>query len=113
ENPEKISSCEVTFGEKECTLTFNGPHGIEQLRAGFGFFARSIFQLTDHYTHPVASSAAWTSDHTLEIRSFITDGIYRDIWVVDFNDPAEPLKNQSLCGCFRPLKPRFTALNAE
>ncbi len=113
ENPEKIKSCEVTFGEKECTLTFNGPHGIEQLRAGFGFFAQSIFQLTDHCAHLVAASAAWTGDHTLAIHTFITDGIYRDIWVVDFNDPAEPLKNQSLCSCFRPLKPRFTALNAE
>lgn len=107
ENPAKIKSCEVAFGSDDCTLTFDGPCGVEQLRAGFGFFARSNFQLTDHMLHPVAASAAWKDDHTLEIRTFITDGIYRDIWTVDFNDPLIPVKNQGLCGCFRPLKPEL------
>ena len=108
ENEQRIKSCEVAFGAHDCTLTFDGPHGTEQLRAGFGFWAPSIFQLTDLRPHPAAAAAAWRDDHTLEIRSLIVDGIYRDIWSIDFNDPVEPLKNQMLCCCFRPLKPSLT-----
>ena len=111
DNAANIKSCEVAFGSDDCTLTFDGPHGIEQLRAGFGYFAKSNFQLTDIMAHPVAASAAWTGEHTLEIRSFITDGIYRDIWTVDFSDADQPLKNKGLCGCFRPLKPELILRN--
>jgi len=46
---------------------------------------------------------------TLEIHSFIRDGIYRDIWTVDLADPEEPLKNRQICATFRPPKPRFEA----
>ena len=105
DNAANIKSCEVAFGSDDCTLTFEGPHGIEQLRAGFGYFAKSNLQLTDLMAHPVAASAAWIDENTLEIRTFITDGIYRDIWTIDFSDTVQPLKNKGLCGCFRPLKP--------
>ena len=107
ENEQGIRSCEVTFGTHDCALTFDGPHGVEQLRAGFGFHAHSVLQLTDRRPHPVAASAAWRDDHTLEIRTFITDGIYRDCWTIDFRDAEEPLKNQMLCACFRMPKPAF------
>ena len=107
ENPQQIKSCQITFGDDSCSLTFDGPHGIEQLRAGFGFFIKNTIRLTDLAAHPTIASAAWKDDHTLEIRSFITDGIYRDIWVIDFNDTAEPLKNTVLCSCFRPERPKF------
>ena len=107
ENPQQIKSCQITFGDDSCSLTFDGPHGIEQLRAGFGFFIKNTIRLTDLAAHPTIASAAWKDDHTLEIRSFITDGIYRDIWTVDFNDAAEPLKNTMLCSCFRPERPKF------
>ena len=107
DNPEQIKSCEVCFGNDDCTLTFNGPHGIEQLRAGFGKFAFSLLQLSDRKTHPVFASAAWKENDILEIRSYIADGIYKDIWQIDFNDPDEPVKNQNLCSCFRPQKPRL------
>lgn len=107
ENPQGIKSCQLEFGENDCTLTFDGPNGIEQLRAGFGYFAESLFQLTDLSAHPTAASAAWKNDHTLEIHTFITDGIYRDIWQIDLADAVEPLKNTMLCACFRPLRPRF------
>ena len=56
--------------------------------------------------HPIAS-AAWQNEHTLEIRTFIADGIFRDTWTVDFNNPDEPLKNTMMCACFRPGKPVF------
>ena len=107
ENPQQIKSCQITFGDTSCSLTFDGPHGIEQLRAGFGFFIKNTFRLTDMAAHPTVASAAWKDDHTLEIRSFITDGIYRDIWTIDFNDTKTPLKNTMLCSCFRPARPEF------
>ena len=107
ENAAGISVCDVSFGEKCCSLTFHTSKGTEQLRAGFGYFEHSIFQLTDNRPHPVAAGARWLSSNVLEIESFICDGIYRDIWTIDFSDKEEPLKNQGLCGCFRSLKPRF------
>ena len=68
----------------------------------------------DYGVIPVWSAAtgAWTSPETLEIHSFIRDGIHRDIWTVDFADPAEPLKNRQICVNFRPAKPRFLAADA-
>ena len=107
ENEAGISSCGVSFGEKCCSLTFQIANGAEQLRAGFGYFEFSTLQLTDVRPHQVAASARWLSPTVLEIESLICDGIYRDIWTIDFSDKEEPLKNQGLCGCFRPLKPRF------
>ena len=107
DNPQQIRSCEISFGEEHCALTFNGPHGIEQLRAGFGKFEHNTFQLTDIMPHHTIASAAWQNEHTLEIRTFIADGIFRDTWTVDFNNPDEPLKNTMMCACFRPGKPVF------
>ena len=107
ENEAGITSCGVSFGEKCCSLTFQTANGAEQLRAGFGYFEFSTLQLTDVRPHQVAASARWLSPTVLEIESLICDGIYRDIWTIDFSDKEEPLKNQGLCGCFRPLKPRF------
>ena len=37
----------------------------------------------------------------------VPNGIYRDIWTIDFSDPEEPLKNRTVCNCFRPEKPRL------
>ena len=107
ENPQQIKSCEIAFGENDCTLTFHVNNKSEQLRAGFGFFIRNTFQLTDREPHPTIASAAWQNDHTLEIRTFITDGIYRDTWLIDFNNTSEPITNTMMCACFRPARPRF------
>ena len=107
DNPAGIRQCEVSFGGNCCSLTFFTDRGTEQLRAGFGHFEYSLFQLTDRRPHPVAAYAVWTDKDKLEIRSFICDGIFRDIWTVDFSDLEEPLKNQAVCSCFRPGKPRF------
>ena len=107
DNSAGIRSCGISFGEKCCSLTFETADGVEQLRAGFGYFEYSTLQLTDTRPHPIAASARWLSSTVLEIESFICDGIYRDIWTIDFSDKEEPLKNQGLCGCFRPLKPQF------
>ena len=107
DNSAGITQCDVAFGEKNCTLTFTTSRGTEQLWAGFGHFEYSIFQLTDTLPHPVAASTCWVNEHTLEIHSLICDGIFRDIWSIDFSDTAEPLKNQILCSCFRPGKPRL------
>ena len=104
-NAAGIRTCEVAFGQNSCALTFHTDRGLEQLRAGFGHFEYSVFQLTDRRPHPAAAYAKWINPEKLEIHSFIRDGIYRDIWTVDFSDPEEPLKNQSLCGCFRPGTP--------
>ena len=107
ENPAGIRQCDVSFGEQCCSLTFLTDHGTEQLRAGFGHFEYSVFQLKDKVPHPVAAYAVWSAEGKLEIYSFICDGIFRDVWTVDFSDPEEPLKNQSVCSCFRPAKPRL------
>ena len=107
DNPEGVKSCQVNFGTDDVSLVFDGPCGVEELRAGFGFHVLSYFQLTDREKHPVFASAAWKSDQVLEIRTFIADGIYKDIWTIDFADKAEPLKNQVLTSCFRPLKPQL------
>lgn len=112
ENPAGIRQCELTFGTECCALTFLTERGTEQLRAGFGHYEHSVFQLTDRLPHPVAAYAVWTSPDTLEIHSFIRDGIHRDIWTVDFADPAEPLKNRQICTNFRPAKPRFLTADA-
>lgn len=107
DRPAGIRQCEVSFGEQCCSLTFLTDRGTEQLRAGFGHFEYSVFQLTDTMPHPVAAYAVWTNNGALEIHSFICDGTYRDIWTVDCSDAEEPLKNQSFCSCFRPGKPRL------
>ena len=107
DNPEGVKSCQVNFGTDDVSLVFDGPCGMEELRAGFGFHVLSYFQLTDREKHPVFASAAWQSEQVLEIRTFIADGIYKDIWTIDFADKAEPLKNQVLTSCFRPLKPQL------
>ena len=107
ENSAGIRQCEVSFSQNCCSLTFLTDKGIEQLRAGFGHYEYSIFQLTDSRPHPAAAYALWKNEHTLEIRTLIRDGIFRDIWTVDFNDPEEPLKNQVVCSCFHPPKPRL------
>ena len=105
ENSAGIRQCEVAFSGEGCALTFLTDRGIEQLRAGFGHFEYSVFQLTDIRPHPVAAYAVWRSPETLEIHSFIRDGIYRDIWTVDFADQKEPLKNRRICATFRPALP--------
>ena len=107
DNPAGIRQCDIFFSEKDCALTFQTNRGSEQLRAGFGHFDYSTFQLTDALPHPVAAYAIWKNPHTLEIHSFICDGIFRDIWTVDFEDTKVPLKNQMVCSCFRPGKPQF------
>ena len=106
-NSVGIRQCEVSFGENCCSLTFLTPRGNEQLRAGFGYFEYSVFQLTDVMPHNVAAYAVWTKTSVLEIHTFICDGIYRDVWTVDFSDKKEPLKNRMICSCFRPAKPRL------
>ena len=113
DNPAGIRQCEVSFGANCCSLTFLTDRGTEQLRAGFGHFEYSVIQLTDRRSHPVAAYAFWTDGGTLEIRSFICDGIYSDIWTVDFSDPREPLKNRAVCSCFRPGKPHLTLESAR
>ena len=113
ENPAGIRECEVSFGETGCALTFSTGKGREQLRAGFGHWERSVLQLTDPQPHPVAACAAWRSEESLEIRTLICDGVYRDLWTVDFADPAEPLKNRVVLGTFRPGKPRLLLADAE
>ena len=113
DNPAGIRQCEVSFGTGCCSLTFLTDRGTEQLRAGFGHFEYSVIQLTDRQPHPVAAYAVWTDAGTLEIRSFICDGIYRDIWTVDFTDPREPLKNRAVCACFRPGKPHLMLESAQ
>ena len=109
ENTAGITQCTLSFQKDHCSMTFLTSRGPEELRAGFGHFEYSTLQLTDSRPHPTGAYAVWGRDQILEIRSFICDGIYRDIWRVDLSDSgnAEPLTNQMLCSCFRAAKPRF------
>ncbi len=111
ENASGIIGCEVECGEKECALTFRMKDGtVEQLRAGFGYFAFGVFKLTDRAAHPVAASAAWRAGR-LVVETFILNGIYRSTYTVDFADGApEPLKREDLCACFRPPMARLFAI---
>ncbi len=110
ENSADIRQCDISFGKDCCSLTFLTPRGPEQLRAGFGHYEYSVFQLTDTRPHPVASYAVWRSPDELEIHSFIRDGIFRDVWTVDFSDGEEPIRNHTVCSCFRPAKPRLQTI---
>ena len=107
DNTAGIQKCEVISNENCCALTFYTDKGIEQLRAGFGHFEFSVIQLTDVRQHPVAAFAVWEDSNILKVSSFICDGIYRDIWIIDFSDKEKPVKHQSVCSCFRPAKPEF------
>ena len=107
DNPAGIRRAEISFGKDSCTLSFTTPRGKEELHAGFGHYEDSILQLTDSIPHPVAACARWREPWILEIRSLIRDGIFRDIWTIHFDDEHEPLKNQAICSCFRPGKPRL------
>ena len=92
-NSAGIESCAIDFGDFDCALTFRRAGGrIEQLRAGFGNFRTSIFQLNDNLPHPYAASAAWRDEHVLEIQAFTTDGNYCDSWQIDFMDERTPIK---------------------
>ena len=104
-NAAGIQKCEVISNDHCCALTFYTAKGIEQLRAGFGHFEYSVMQLTDTRPHPVAAFAVWEDADTLKISSFICDGVYRDIWTIDFSDPEKPVKNTFLCAALRPPKP--------
>lgn len=106
-NTAGIQKCEVISDTNRCALTFYTKNGIEQLRAGFGHFEFSVIQLTDRRPHPVAAFAVWEGPDILKVSSFIRDGIYRDIWIIDFSDKEKPVKHQAVCNCFRPAKPVF------
>ena len=113
ENRAGIQKCEIIGNENSCALTFYTVNGIEQLRAGFGHFEFSVIQLTDARPHPVAAFAVWEDADVLKISSFIRDGIYRDVWTIDFSNPEKPVKHEPLCSCFRPLKPAFVLSSAK
>jgi len=113
ENSAGIQKCEVISNENLCALTFYTVNGIEQLRAGFGHFEFSVIQLTDTRPHPVAAFAVWEDADVLKISSFICDGIYRDIWTIDFSNPEKPVKHEALCCSLRPLKPEFVLSSAK
>ena len=107
DNTAGIQKCEVISNENRCVLTFYTKKGIEQLQAGFGHFEFSVIQLTDVMPHPVAAFAVWENPNTLKVSSFIRDGIYRDVWTIDFSDKEKPVKHQAFCNCFRPAKPEL------
>ena len=113
DNTAEIKKCEVICNENSCALTFHTAKGIEQLRAGFGHFESSVIQLTDTRPHPVAAFAVWETCDILKVSSFICDGIYRDIWTIDFSNSENPVKHESLCSCFRPAKPAFILSSAK
>ena len=113
DNTAGIQKCEVSSNEHLCALTFYTAKGIEQLRAGFGHFEYSVIQLTDTRPHPVAAFAVWETPDILKVSSFICDGIYRDIWTIDFSNSENPVKNELRCACFRPAKPAFVLSSAK
>lgn len=113
ENRAGIQKCEVISNENSCALTFYTADGIEQLRAGFGHFEFSVFQLTDTRPHPVAAFAVWESPDILKVSTLICDGAYRDIWIIDFSDPERPVKYEPVCAALRPVKPAFVLSSAK
>jgi len=102
-----IEACTIELGSDSCALSFNFPRGMEQIRAGFGYYDRSIAQLTDLRAHPIAASAAWITPDVLEVRTFCTDTVFRDIYRIDF--AAKTLERTSF-GSFRNPFPRLRVL---
>lgn len=106
-NSAGIHTISIAFGEDACALTFTTDRGSEQLRAGFGHHLTSVFQLTDHLSHPTAASAAWVDDETLEIRTFCVDGTFRDTYRINFGNVFQPITRTSYCSTFRPPMPEL------
>ena len=104
-------SLEIT--PEECVLALKTPRGVEEIRAGFGFFARSTAQLQDFRPHPLAGCASWKSENLLEIDVLFLDGTFRDTWEIEFADGKVDFRWRTKCSLFRPLMPPLRTVRFE
>jgi hypothetical protein len=86
-------------------LTLETVRGTEYIEAGFGAFRKSTLQLVDFRPHPVAASARWKDENTLEINVIHLDGTFRDTWEIGFSNAVPSFSWQTRCSLFRPLLP--------
>ena len=84
-NPCGITALTVSTDLGAARLFFDGPHGQELLRAGFGYFIENPIRLTAQVAHRVAASAAWTGEDTLRIELVVTDSPYRIAYDLDLS----------------------------
>ena len=97
----------------ECVLSLKTPRGTEEIRAGFGRFARSTAQLQDFRPHPLAGCASWRSENLLEIDLLFLDGTFRDTWEIEFADGTVNFRWRTKCSLFRPLMPPLRTVRFE
>ena len=97
----------------ECVLSLKTPRGTEEIRAGFGRFARSTAQLQDFRPHPLAGCASWRSENLLEIDLLFLDGTFRDTWEIEFADGTVDFRWRTKCSLFRPLMPPLRTVRFE
>lgn len=107
----EAGSLEIT--PEECVLSLKTPHGQEEIRAGFGRFARSSAQLQDFRPHPLAGCASWKSENLLEIELLFLDGTFRDTWEIEFAKGTVDFRWRTKCSLFRPLLPPLRTVRFE
>ncbi len=100
-NEAGITRLAITFGEKECLLEFHSKHGVEQLRAGFGFNCDSRIQLNDHLPRRTAASAAWLDSSILELQLCCYETSFREVFRIDFSSTDQPLTGSCRFNTFR------------
>ena len=87
--------------EKECLLEFHSRHGLEQLRAGFGFNCDSRIQLNDHLPRRTAARAAWLDSSILELQLCCYETSFREVFRIDFSSTDQPLTGSCRFNTFR------------
>ncbi len=110
QNDAGITEAAISFGEKDCLLEFRSKHGLEKLRAGFGFNCDNILQLNDHLPRRTMASAAWISESVLEIVLCCYEASFRGAFRIDFASADKPITGKCAYCTFRnAFLPNLTA----
>lgn len=108
-NSAGIESGSLVADREGVLLELKTPRGTEVIRAGFGSFRNSRIQFQDSRPHPVAGSAAWKDENTLELSLMHLDGTFKDKWTIGIQNEGIQICWQTVCSLFRPLLPRLSS----
>ncbi|BCJ96887.1 hypothetical protein acsn021_44560 [Anaerocolumna cellulosilytica] len=76
DNPMGITQCSLTFSEEVCVFSYINESGSHTLKFGLSSMAEQKFPGTE-YT--CVSSAAWVTENTLHLRTYIIDECYGSV----------------------------------